>query len=118
MTFEKSNPILYSKDVARSVAYYKDMLGFEESWVWDDAATFGGVVKDDVEIFFCKEDQGYPGTWFCIVLDNVDEYYDQIKVKGATILAPPETKEWNMREMFVQDPDGHIIRFGNRVNCD
>lgn len=63
MTFEKSNPILYSKDVAKRVAYYKDVLGFDDGWVWDDEATFGGVVKGNVEIFFCKENQGHPGTW-------------------------------------------------------
>ena len=27
-------------------------------------------------------------------------------------------REWNMREMIVQDPDGHIIRFGQRIECE
>jgi catechol 2,3-dioxygenase-like lactoylglutathione lyase family enzyme len=118
MTFEKSNPILYSKDVTKSVDYYKNILGFDEGWVWDDEATFGGVVKGNVEIFFCKENQGNPGTWLAIILDNVDEYYNMIKDKGAKILFAPESKLWNMREMLVEDPDGHMIRFGNRINCD
>jgi catechol 2,3-dioxygenase-like lactoylglutathione lyase family enzyme len=118
MTFEKSNPILYSKDVAMSVDYYKTVLGFDDGWVWDDDATFGGVVKGGVEIFFCKENQGHPGTWVAIILDNVDEYYTLIKNRGAKILTEPKDEAWNMREMFVQDPDGHIIRFGNRIECD
>ena len=53
-----------------------------------------------------------------MVVDNVDEYYESIKDKGAKVVAVPESKEWNMREMLVEDPDGHIIRFGHRIECE
>lgn len=115
MQFESLIPILYSADLERSVAYYMDKLAFKTNWIWDDAKTFGGVSIDCVEIFFCKENQGTPGTWLAINMDNVDEYYAIIKERGATILSKPEDKPWNMREMLVQDPDGHIIRFGKRI---
>ncbi|WP_276503241.1 glyoxalase superfamily protein [Terrimonas pollutisoli] len=118
MKLEKSITILYSTDIKRSLAYYTEKLGFDDKWEWDCPPTFGGVVKDDVEIFFCEKDQGHPGTWLCIVLDSVDEYYESIKDKGANIIALPESKEWNMREMLIKDPDGHIIRFGNRIECE
>jgi uncharacterized glyoxalase superfamily protein PhnB len=118
MKFEKSNPILYSRDVKKSLNYYTEVLGFDDSWEWGDPTDFGGIVKDDVEIFFCLNNQGNPGTWIAIVLDDVDSYYDKIKDRGAKIIAPPDNKEWNMREMLVEDPDGHIIRFGQRINCD
>lgn len=118
MKFEKSNPILYSRDVKRSLSFYTEVLGFDDCWEWGDPTDFGGVVKDGVEIFFCLNDQGHPGTWIAIILDNVDEYYQQIKGKGAKILVEPVDREWNMREMLIEDPDGHIIRFGNRIECD
>ena len=41
-----------------------------------------------------------------------------IKDTGAKILSPPETKPWNIREMFVECPDGHIIRFGHNTESD
>jgi catechol 2,3-dioxygenase-like lactoylglutathione lyase family enzyme len=104
MTFEKSNPILFSKDVAKSVAYYKDSLGFDDGWMWDEEATFGGVVKGNVEIFFCKENQGHPGTWIAIILDNVDEYFAFIKTRGAKILTEPKSEAWNMREIVRARP--------------
>ena len=118
MKFEKSVTILYSKDVAASLNYYVEKLGFEGKWEWDSPPTFGGVFRNDVEVFFCKEDQGHPGTWLSIMVDNVDEYYDSIKDKEAIIISLPDNKPWNMREMLVQDLDGHIIRFGNRIDCD
>jgi uncharacterized glyoxalase superfamily protein PhnB len=111
-------PVLYCEDVRRSVAYYKDVLGFPKSWEWDEDPSFGGVDWGEVRIFFCKQGQGSPGTWLCINLDNVDEYYEMIKARGANIISPPDDKPWFMREMLVQDPDGHIIRFGHGIECD
>ncbi|WP_221392853.1 glyoxalase superfamily protein [Dyadobacter sp. NIV53] len=111
-------PVLYSEDIRKSIAYYTETLGFEESWEWDDNPTFGGVNWGDVRIFFCKQDQGNPGTWLCINVENVDEYFEFIQKRGAKILSPPDDKPWFMREMLVSDPDGHIIRFGQGIECD
>lgn len=118
MKFEKSNPILYSRDVKRSLKFYTEVLGFDDSWEWGNPTDFGGVVKDNVEIFFCLNDQGHPGTWIAIILKDVDAYYNQIKDKGAKIVVEPVSREWNMREMLVEDPDGHIIRFGHRIDSE
>jgi len=115
MKFESIVPILYSADVARSISYYMNELAFDNKWEWGHPTTFGGVNKGCVRIFFCLKDQGNPGTWLAINMDNVDEYYEIIKVRGAKILSPPCDKEWYMREMLVEDPDGHIIRFGNGI---
>jgi hypothetical protein len=115
MEFESIVPILYSTDVKRSIDYYMNELAFEEKWIWDELATFGGVSKNCVRIFFCLKDQGNRGTWICINVYNVDEYYEIIKVRGAKIISPPGNKEWYMREMLVEDPDGHIIRFGHGI---
>jgi Glyoxalase/Bleomycin resistance protein/Dioxygenase superfamily len=118
MKFKKAIPILYATDVSESIAYFTEQLKFENKWEWDEPATFGGVSKEDVEIFFCKNDQGNPSTWLCIAVDNVDEYYELIKDSEVKILSKPDTKEWNMREMLVECPDGHIIRFGHNTDCD
>ncbi len=115
MTFESIVPILYSENVVRSLNYYMEQLAFDEKWEWDNPTTFGGVSKDCVRLFFCLKDQGNPGTWIAVNVDNVDEYYEEIKARGAKILSPPGDKEWFMREMLVEDPDGHIIRFGHGI---
>lgn len=118
MKFEKAVPILYSANVVKSLAYYTEKLGFTEKWEWNNPPDFGGVVRDEVQIFFCLDNQGSPGTWLSVFLENVDEYYEDIKARGATILSPPDDKPWFVREMLVQDPDGHIIRFGHGIECE
>lgn len=116
MAFESIVPILYSTDVKKSIAYFMNELAFDNSWEWDhDPVSFGGVSKECVRLFFCLHDQGQPGTWLAINLDNVDEYYEIIKARGARIISPPDNKPWFMREMLVETPDGHIIRFGHGI---
>ena len=118
MIFKTVVPILYSCDIAKSLAYYTDVLGFEEKWEWGAPPTFGGTCKNSVEVFFCKDGQGHPGTWLAIMVDKVDEYYATVKSKGAKTSAPPQTQDWGVREFLVEDPDGHIIRFGQSVYTD
>jgi GNAT superfamily N-acetyltransferase len=115
MQFKHSVPILFSKDVRRSIAYYTQVLEFDGKWEWDDPPTFGGVSKELVQLFFCKEGQGHPGTWIAIMVKNVDEYYQNIKAKGAVVRSTPADMEWGLREMLVEDPDGHILRFGQGI---
>ena len=115
MIFKHAVPILYSSDVKRSLRFYTEVLGFESKWEWDDPPTFGGVSKNSVEIFFCKEGQGHPGTWLSIMIDNVDELFERITEKEGKIISAPENMEWGLREMVVEDPDGHRIRSGQNA---
>ena len=118
MKFDKAIPILYSTDVSKSIAYFIEQLKFENKWEWDNPPSFGCAYRDSVEIFFSKSNSEIPVIWLALVVDNVDEYYESIKNSGAKIIAVPETKEWGMREMLVECPDGHIVRIGHNTSCD
>src|SRR4051812_47484098 len=116
MKFNHSVPILYSSDIKRSIAYYIEMLGFENSWTWNDIPDFGGVSKNGIDLFFCLNGQGNPGTWLSIMVSDVNEYYHNILAKGADIVHLPTDREWGIREMLVRDPDQHMIRFGQHIS--
>jgi len=48
-----------------------------------------------------------------VFLGDVDELYREYKERGAKVLQPPTNMPWDAREMNVEDPDGHRIRFGS-----
>ena len=96
--------------MARSLRYYVDVLGFSNAdWGGDD---FTCVTRDNAGIYISEGDQGQPGTWAWIGVENVEALYEEYKAKGATILHPPENYAWAL-EMKVGDPDGHVLRFGS-----
>src|SRR5262249_25635415 len=112
---EGMTPILYVKDFAAAKKYYTEKLLFELLWDWGKPPTFGCVKLDNVEIFFCEVHQGNPGTWLCIFLEDVDDYYERIKKLGAEIIHGPKDEPWGMREIHVRDPNRHVIRFGQGI---
>jgi predicted enzyme related to lactoylglutathione lyase len=108
--FECANPILSVTDMARSLQYYVEVLGFSNAeWGSDE---FTCVTRDGAGIYLSEGDQGQPGTWVWIGVDDVEVLYEEYKDRGAMIWRPPENFPW-AREMKVRDPDGHVLRFGS-----
>lgn len=108
--FECANPILSVADLARSIRYYVDVLGFSNAeWSGDD---FTCVTRDNADIYLSEGDQGQAGTWVWIGVGDVAALHEEYKAKGAIILHPPENFPWAL-EMKVRDPDGHVLRFGS-----
>lgn len=42
-------------------------------------------------------------------VENVDETYEQLLIKGVIGIVAPTTKEWGQRTAYVADPDGNLI---------
>ena len=113
--FEHANPILNVADLARSVRYYVGVLGFTNAeWGGDD---FTCVTRDGASIYLSEGDQGHPGTWVWVGVDDVQALHSEYRQTGATILHPPENLPWAC-EMKVGDPDGHVLRFGSDPKDD
>jgi catechol 2,3-dioxygenase-like lactoylglutathione lyase family enzyme len=111
--FESAVPILSVKNVPASIAYYVDKLGFTKEWDWGSPPTFACVYRDNVRIFFCQDAQGAPGMWVSVFVHDVDALHEDYKRRGATIRQAPTNFPWGVREMNVEDPDGHRLRLGS-----
>lgn len=94
----------------RSLRFYIDILGFKNADWGDD--NFTGVGQDGAEIYLCKGTQGPPGTWVWIGFDgDIMALHESLRAKGAVIKRAPTNFPWAY-ELHVQDPDGHVLRFG------
>ena len=111
--FQEMAPILNVSDFKEAMDYFVGRLDFSKGFEYGDPPDFGSVGRDGIEIFLCKDGQGQSGTWIQIFLDDVDQYFQDIKTRGAKILSAPEDKPWGVREMQVQIPNDHVIRFGS-----
>lgn len=111
--FESAVPILNVRNVPASVAYYVDALGFEKEWDWGTPPSFASIQRDEVRIFLCQDAQGGAGMWISIFIQDVDALYEDYRDRGAIIRQKPTTFPWGVREMNVEDPDGHRLRIGS-----
>jgi len=111
--FECVVPILNVKNFALSMDYYVSKLGFTKKWDWGTPPSFGSVARGKVEIFLSEGGQGQAGVWMSIFTEDVDALHGEYKKSGAIIRQPPTNMPWGVREMNVQDPDGHRLRMGS-----
>ena len=96
--------------MARSLAFYIDILGFNNA-EWGDN-NFTLVSRNNTGIYLCKGGQGQAGTWIWIGFDgDIHALHQQLVSKGVTIKTPPTNFSWAY-EMQILDPDGHVLRFG------
>jgi predicted enzyme related to lactoylglutathione lyase len=113
--FEHAHPILNVDNMARSLQYYVDVLGFSNAeWGSDD---FTCVTRDGASIYLSEGDQGQPGTWVWLGVEDVEALHNEYTQSGARIRQPPENFPWAC-EMRVADPDGHVLRFGSDPKDD
>jgi len=126
--FRKLTPNLLVPDVARSLAFYVDVLGFTRGMTVPDAPpfVFGSVTANGVEIFFneagtaVKEYPALAGrpigasaTMF-IEMDDVGGYHAALQGK-VTIVMPLVTQWYGLKEFAIVDPDGYLVTFAERV---
>ena len=107
-------PILRVADLAASVTYYVDRLGFAVEWRDGLAAS---VRRDRASIMLVAGDQGHAGTWLWLSTRDVDALYAEFGARGAMLRHPPTNLRWGSRECQVRDPDGHVLRFGSDLRA-
>lgn len=115
-TFRVENiaPILYVNDMAKSLQFYVDVLGFKKAPWGDD--NFNAINRDNSGLYLCKGGQGHSGTWIWIGFDgDIFALHQSLRLQGVKIKLPPTNFSWAY-EMQVEDPDGHILRFGTDTN--
>jgi lactoylglutathione lyase len=126
--FQSLTPNLVVSDIARSLTFYRDVLGFSIVTTVPEAEPFVFVwlQRGDVQVFLNAQQAAaaeYPelaanlasGSWtMFIVTDAVDELHDALSGRVRVVM-PLETKFYGMREFAITDPDGFVITFAERV---
>lgn len=121
-------PILNVSDIQQSFNWF-EKLGWKKGWEWGNPATFGGVCSGECEIFLCQDGQGGRGkgnlkttfgkdgneaadrgVWMSVWVDDVDQVHRQCLAQGIDVTWEPANMPWNVREMHVRHPDGHVFR--------
>jgi uncharacterized glyoxalase superfamily protein PhnB len=48
-------------------------------------------------------------------VDDVDAEYRHCTEQGLDVTSPPTNHPWNVREMHVRHPDGHVFRLSQSL---
>jgi len=112
-------PLLVVQDIDRSVAFYRDQLGF----------AVVGHAESDSKLFWCRLERGGSslmlqqadeedgptkgrgrGVCFYFMCDDADAMYTELSARSLR-LKPPTIAYYGMKQLFVPEPDGYAICF-------
>jgi uncharacterized glyoxalase superfamily protein PhnB len=124
----KLTPNLVVADVDRSLAFYRDVLGFAVQVTVPDAGpfVFAAVTHGNVEVFLNARDAAvaeYPAFSDRPVGGTLTLFMEVTGVAGAyealgprvTVVMPLEKKWYGSTEFAFLDPDGYVITFAERT---
>jgi uncharacterized glyoxalase superfamily protein PhnB len=103
-------PNLPARDVPAAQEWYRDTLGLEIKWIWED--NFGSVGSGYAELFLYETDDPKPVVC-SVFVDDVDAVYERSRERGGEIVSELEQKPWGLREFSLRDPDRNVLRIGS-----
>jgi catechol 2,3-dioxygenase-like lactoylglutathione lyase family enzyme len=120
-------PFFIVRDVLRSVAFYRDRLGFEVTFLGpDDGPFFAMLVRDSVALMLKaigSEVQPTPNPsrhhwarWDAYVnTPDPDALAEEFTSRGVSFREPLGINSDQLRGFEVMDPDGYVLYFGRPV---
>jgi catechol 2,3-dioxygenase-like lactoylglutathione lyase family enzyme len=119
--FIRAMPVLDCSDMAASLAFWRDKLGFDAA-TWGEPPTFAIMQRGAVSIALAlrpKDEVAVSRNWAAyLYVKDVDALYAEYEALGIALPHAPETRFYNCREFVVDDPDGHVIAFGQVLSPD
>lgn len=119
-TLSGSRYVLAVKNLAISAEFYKNNLGFETLW---HGGGWHFLIRDEVKIMLGECPGELPASelgdhsYFAYIdVVNIDDIYNEFKLKTVTIVSDIEDKPWRQREFGIRTVDGHRIMFGEAIS--
>jgi hypothetical protein len=112
-------PILQVRDVAASIPYYCDKLGFAKRWEHGDPLIIAGIERAELSLILDSASAiPRPATPSVITVtlhrpETLGDLHRDLAARGARILQAPFPTVWqpSIYQFDVEDLDGNILVF-------
>ena len=115
-------PSFTVNDVQKSLAWYRDVLGFSVGERWERDGKLAGVelAAGGVTFMIGQDDwkkgrdrvKGEGFRIYCTTTQDLDRLAQRIKKCGGSLAQEPTDQPWGMRDLALTDPDGFKITIG------
>ena len=115
-------PILVTRDLARTLGFYRDLLGATVTYEFpgpDGVPGYVGLQIGSSHLGIGRDPEltDGPSARFSLwaYVDDCDAAVDRLRAAGVTIVEEPADQPWGERVARVLDPDGNLVLIGQGV---
>lgn len=116
-----AEPQIFVTDMERSLAFYRDILGFRTVFTFGEPVFYAQVARQGARInlrlvaalpfdpaFRTREVDALSAT---LALDEAEPLFREYQEAGACFHQPLRTEDWGAKSFILADPDGNLIAF-------
>jgi catechol 2,3-dioxygenase-like lactoylglutathione lyase family enzyme len=115
--FAFNHAMVYSRDVAASMRFYVDLLGFEllEEVQGPGVPVYARLKAPQGEgtialhLLAPGEELHTGGVRLYFEVKNLDRFCQRLEKAGAHFSQPPKLMPWGWKHAYLDDPDGHEV---------
>ncbi len=121
LRLRKLTPMFTATDLQRSMAFYRDVLGFVIGDEWRENGELSGCeIHAGAITFMLNQDdfkkgrdrqKGVGTRIWCHTAQNLDQLAAEIKARGGALDQEPQDMPWGDRVFMISDPDGFKLTF-------
>jgi catechol 2,3-dioxygenase-like lactoylglutathione lyase family enzyme len=113
------NPQLRTTDLAASIRFYTDKLGFTLEFQYEDF--YAGIRAGDHVLHLKQIDERDPSVDFVdrgehlhlyLQTDDASAAAEALRRNGVTLVRDVHETPWGTREFVIKDDQGHTLYFG------
>jgi catechol 2,3-dioxygenase-like lactoylglutathione lyase family enzyme len=112
-----NHAMVYARDVERSAAFYRDILGFKliEDFRYEGTSVYARLRAPggDGTIAIHQAGPGAnvssEGVRLYFEIRELDDFCDKLRKKGVYFTQLPKLMPWGWRHAYLNDPDAHDI---------
>ena len=119
--------VLFVRDLAKCLTFYRDTLGLPVTESTPERASFqmdnvyflllevsaaAHMISDDANAL---KIEGAPRVLLAAGVEDVDAAYEALKARGVTLLRPPTNQPWGLRTAYFADPEGNLWEINQPV---
>jgi uncharacterized glyoxalase superfamily protein PhnB len=123
--FRAAVPVICTEDVAASLQYFVQTLGFVEQFKWGEPAVYAGVKAGDALLYLCHDpamasailERGL-GPDIFLWVEGVDALYAIHAARGVDIVEAIANRPWGARQYVVREPNGYRLKIAESLDAE
>jgi catechol 2,3-dioxygenase-like lactoylglutathione lyase family enzyme len=116
-SFSSAVPVIATADVAGTVRYFEQTLGFKQQWLWGEPPVYAGIKAGGAMMYVCHDPELAAtikerrlGPDIFLWANNIESVYRQHLANNAEITEELSARSWGVRQYVIREPNGYLLK--------